>query len=153
MNYWLMKSEPSTFGIEDLRRAPRGVEPWDGVRNYQARNMIRDQMKRGDMAFFYHSSCAEPAIVGIMEIVREAYPDPTAFDRKNHHYDPESDPRQPRWYVVDVRYRRTLKRPVTLQEMKLLPQLADLPLVRRGNRLSIMPVAQPQWDLILGLAD
>lgn len=152
MNYWLMKSEPATFGIEDLRRAPGGVEPWDGVRNYQARNMIRDGMKRGDLAFFYHSNCPVPAIVGIMQIVREAYPDPTAFDPKSGHYDPKSDPRQPRWYLVDVRYRRMLKRPVTLHELKEVPQLADLPLVRRGNRLSVMPVTRHQWDLILGLA-
>jgi len=144
-----MKSEPGEYGIGDLERD--GVEPWDGVRNYQARNMMRDQMKRGDLAFFYHSNCDEPGIVGIMEIDTEAYPDPTAFDPDDKHYDPKSDPATPRWYLVDVRFVRRLRRTIPLKELKSYPELAELPLVRRGNRLSVMPVTQAQWDFILGL--
>lgn len=149
MNYWLMKSEPDVYSIDDLERA--GVDHWEGVRNYQARNMLRDAMKAGDLAFFYHSNCKTPAIVGIMEIVREGYPDPTAFDPASKYYDPKSDPARPRWYMVDVKYVRHLERPLPLSELKRHPELADLPLVRRGNRLSIMPVTPAQWAFILGL--
>ena len=151
MCYWLMKSEPSVFGIEDLAARPDAAEVWDGIRNYQARNMIRDQMKRGDLAFFYHSSCAQPGIVGIMEIVREAYPDPSALDPDSKYYDPKSSPSQPRWYAVDVRLLRRLPRTITLEELKADPKLADLPLLRRGNRLSVMPVSREHWELILWL--
>jgi len=149
MNYWLMKSEPDIFGIDDLRERPRQTEPWDGVRNYQARNMLRDQMRRGDQAFFYHSNCKEPGIVGIMEIVREGYPDDSAWDPKSPHFDPKSTPLQPRWYKVDVRYQLKLRRCITLQELKRHPELAALPLLKRGNRLSIMPVTPDQWRRIL----
>jgi len=149
MNYWLMKSEPDIFGIDDLRERPRQTEPWDGVRNYQARNMLRDQMRRGDHAFFYHSNCKEPGIVGIMEIVREGYPDDSAWDPKSPHFDPKSTPLQPRWYKVDVRYQLKLRRCITLQELKRHPELAALPLLKRGNRLSIMPVTPDQWRRIL----
>ncbi len=151
MNHWLLKSEPSTFGIDDLRRAPGGRDHWDGVRNYQARNFMR-AMAVGDQAFFYHSNCPQPAIVGVVEICREAYPDFTAFDPDSPYYDPKSSPDKPRWFMVDVRYLRTLPRPVTLQELKQHPQLQDLALLRRGNRLSIMPVDQASWDYILQLA-
>jgi predicted RNA-binding protein with PUA-like domain len=151
MNYWLMKSEPDVFGIDDLKSAPGKTEPWDGVRNYQARNMIRDEMKGGDLAFFFHSNCREPGIAGIMEIVREGYPDATAFDPKSRYFDPSSEPDNPRWYCVDVRYLRTLKHIITLSALKEHPQLASLPLVRRGNRLSIMPVSAQQWKYILAL--
>ncbi len=151
MNYWLMKSEPDVFGIDDLKRCPAKTEPWDGVRNYQARNMMRDDMKKGDLVFFYHSNCKEPGIVGIMKVVREGYPDHTAFDPKEKYYDPKSDPDNPRWYMVDVRYVRTLKRTITLTELKTHKQLADFPLVRRGNRLSVMPVTKNDWDFILAL--
>lgn len=151
MNYWLMKSEPAVYGIDDLKNAPGGIDHWDGVRNYQARNMMRDLMKKGDLAFFYHSNCEEPGIVGIMEIVREGYPDFTASDPESKYYDPGSDPGNPRWYMVDVRFRRRLKRTITLRELKRHPALADMPLLRRGNRLSIMPVTSRQWDFILGL--
>ncbi len=147
MKYWLMKSEPDVFGIDHLKAV--GTEPWDGVRNYQARNMMRDEMKKGDQVFFYHSNCKEPGIVGIMEVVREGYPDHTAFDPKEKYYDPKSDPENPRWYMVDVKYKRKLKREIPLQELKANPALADMPLVRRGNRLSIMPVTKKQWDAIL----
>ncbi|MHB8745164.1 MAG: EVE domain-containing protein [Gammaproteobacteria bacterium] len=151
MNYWLMKSEPDAFSIDDLRKRPKQTEPWDGVRNYQARNMLRDQMKKGDLAFFYHSSCAEPGIVGIMEIVRAGYPDSSAFDPDDHHYDPKSSPDAPRWFRVDVRFKRKLRRTITLAELKEQPKLADMGLLARGNRLSTMPVTKRQWDFILGL--
>ena len=149
MAHWLMKSEPSEFSIDDLEA--QGIEPWDGIRNYQARNMIRDQMKPGDQAFFYHSSCEIPGVVGIMEIATEGYPDPTAFDPADRHYDPASDPDAPRWYLVDVRFVRKLSRTIPLPELKSCPELESLPLVRRGNRLSVMPVSAHEWDFILSL--
>ena len=151
MNHWLMKSEPDVFGIEDLITRPGKTEPWDGVRNYQARNMMRDDMKKGDLAFFYHSNCKQPGIAGIMKIVREGYPDHTAFDAKQKYFDPKSDPENPRWYMVDVRHVRTLKRIITLTELKTHAELSELPLVRRGNRLSLMPVSKMHWDFILSL--
>ncbi len=151
MKYWLMKSEPDVFGIDDLKNTPGKTEPWDGVRNYQVRNMMRDEMKAGDLAFFYHSNCKEPGIAGIMKIVCEGYPDSTAFDPRSRYYDPKSDPGKPRWYRVDVRYIRKLKHIITLSELKEHSELADLPLVRRGNRLSIMPVNRDQWEYILTL--
>lgn len=151
MNYWLMKSEPSTFGIDDLKTRPGKTEPWDGVRNYQARNFMRDEMQKGDLAFFYHSNCAEPGIVGIMTIASDAYPDPTQFDPEDDHYDPKSDPDKPRWYLVDVRYKRKFKRTITLQELKQHRALADMKLLQKGNRLSIMPVTRKQWEYIEGL--
>lgn len=153
MNYWLMKSEPSTFGIDDLKARPRQTEPWDGVRNYQARNFMRDDMQKGDLAFFYHSNCAEPGIVGIMTIASEPYPDPSAFNPEDDHYDPKSDPDNPRWYLVDVKYKRKLKRTITLQELKKQQALADMKLLQKGNRLSIMPVTKKQWDYIMKLID
>ena len=149
MNYWLMKSEPDVFGIDDLKKRPGKTEPWDGVRNYQARNMMRDEMKKGDLVFFYHSNCAEPGIVGIMKVVREGYSDHTAFDPKEKYYDPKSDPDNPRWYMVDVRYQRKTRRVITLAELKQRKELQDCPLVRRGNRLSIMPITKRQWEQIL----
>ena len=151
MNHWLMKSEPDVFGIEDLVKRPGKTEPWDGVRNYQARNMMRDDMKKGDLAFIYHSNCKQPGIAGIMKIVREGYPDHTAFDAKEKYFDPKSDPENPRWYMVDVRHVRTLKRIITLTELKTHYELSELPLVRRGNRLSVMPINKTHWDFILSL--
>jgi predicted RNA-binding protein with PUA-like domain len=151
MAYWLLKSEPGEFSIDDMERV--GVEPWDGVRNYQARNWLRDHMRVGDQAFFYHSNCKEPAIVGIVSVASPAYPDPTQFDPEDKHYDPKSDPDDPRWWLVDVRFERRMRRPITLRELKSYPELADLPLVRRGNRLSVMPVTPQQWAFILGLED
>jgi predicted RNA-binding protein with PUA-like domain len=151
MNYWLMKSEPDVYGIDHLKSAPKKTDTWDGVRNYQVRNMMRDDMKKGDLAFFYHSNCKEPGIAGIMKIVREGYPDFTAFDPKEKYYDPKSDPDNPRWYMVDVRYVRKLKRVITLTELKTHPELEGLPLLRRGNRLSAMPLTQQHWDFILSL--
>ncbi|MEJ2685865.1 MAG: EVE domain-containing protein [Gammaproteobacteria bacterium] len=151
MNHWLMKSEPDVFGIDDLKAMPDKTDHWDGVRNYQARNMMRDQMKKGDKVFFYHSNTAEPGIVGIAKVVREGYPDFTAFDPDAKYYDPKSDPDKPRWYMVDIQYVRKLKRVITLSELKAHPELEDFPLVRKGNRLSVMPVTRDQWEIILGL--
>jgi len=151
MAYWLMKSEPDAFSIDDLERV--GTEPWDGIRNYQVRNMIRDEMKPGDRAFFYHSNTKVPGIVGIMDIVSEARPDPTAFDPDEKYYDPKSDPEKPRWLLVDVKYVRHTKRNIPLPELKADPALEEMPLVRRGNRLSIMPVTEDQWEHILSMED
>ena len=153
MNFWLMKSEPDDFGIDHLKARPKKTEPWDGVRNYQARNMMRDQMKKGDQVFFYHSNCKQPGIVGLMEVVREGYADHTAFDPEEKYYDPKSDPDNPRWYMVDIKYKRHLKREISLQELKPYADdaLQDFPLLRRGNRLSIMPVTPEQWAFILSL--
>ncbi|MGB5606247.1 MAG: EVE domain-containing protein [Gammaproteobacteria bacterium] len=151
MKYWLMKSEPDVFGIDDLKAAPGKTEPWDGVRNYQVRNMMRDEMQPGDLAFFYHSNCKQPGIAGIMKITRAGYPDSTAFDPKKKYYDPKSDPDNPRWFMVDVKYVRHMRRGITLAELKDYPQLSDLPLVRRGNRLSVLPVTKQQWDFILAV--
>ena len=151
MNYWLVKSEPEEFSIDDLYRRPKRTEHWDGVRNYQARNFMRDGMKKGDRVFFYHSNCETPGIVGIAEVVREAYPDHTAFDPDDPHYDPKSDPDDPRWLMVDVKYVRKLKRTIPLAELKDNPALADMALVRKGNRLSVMPVTEDQWQTILDM--
>lgn len=151
MNYWLMKSEPSSFSIDDLARRPGQTEPWDGVRNYQARNMLRDGMKLADQAFFYHSNCDFPGIVGMVRIIREAYPDSTAFDPKDKHYDPKSRPEQPTWFMVDVQFVRKFRRTITLAELRERRELEDLALVRRGNRLSVMPVSAAEWEFILGL--
>jgi predicted RNA-binding protein with PUA-like domain len=153
MQYWLMKTEPETFGLEHLAAAPRRTSAWDGVRNYQARNMLRDQMRKGDQAFLYHSSTAVPGIVAVMQVVKAGYPDPTAFDRKNHHYDPESDPAAPRWFMVDVQLKRRLARTIALEELRAHAgkELKDMVLLRPGNRLSITPVTAAQWKFILTL--
>ena len=148
MHYWLMKSEPDTFSIDDLACKAGQTEHWDGVRNYQARNFMR-AMNAGDRAFFYHSNCAEPGIVGIVEIVRTAYPDPSAFDRKSPYYDPKSSRDRLRWYMVDVRLLRRLQRLIPLGSIKRNPRLATMHLVQRGNRLSVMPVTVAQWQAIL----
>ena len=153
MRYWLMKTEPTTFGIEQLAAAPRRTTGWDGVRNYQARNMLRDQMKKGDQAFMYYSSTDVPGIVAIMEVMREGYPDPTAFDRRHEHYDPDSDRKNPRWFMVDVQLKRRLARIITLDELRAHAgkELAGLVLLRPGNRLSVTPVESAQWKFILAL--
>jgi predicted RNA-binding protein with PUA-like domain len=155
MNHWLLKSEPGEFSIDDLAASPKQTTHWDGVRNYQARNFIRDDMKKGDLAFFYHSSCAEPGVVGIVEITREAYPDDTAFDPNDKHFDPKSKHSEPRWFVVDVRLKRKLKKPLPLAKLKQHAgdSLSELQLLKRGNRLSIMPVAPKDWKFILTLEE
>ena len=149
MRYWLLKTEPDAFSIDDLARAK--TEPWTGVRNYQARNFMRDGMQPGDGVLFYHSSCAEPGVVGIAEVVSGAYPDPTQFDRKSHYHDPKSSPEAPRWMLVDVAFKRKLARTITLTELKQHARLDGFMLLQRGNRLSILPVTKAQWNFILGL--
>ena len=149
MAYWLMKSEPGEYSIDDLERDQ--TEPWDGIRNYQARNHIRDDMQIGDLVFFYHSSCKEPAIVGIAKISSAAYPDPTQFDPKSHHYDEKSTEEDPRWMLVDVAFKRKLRRPITLTELKENKDLRDFRLTMRGNRLSVFPVSPAHWEFVLGL--
>lgn len=153
MKYWLIKSEPESFSIDDLAHSPRRTTCWDGVRNYQARNMLRDQMKRGDRAFFYHSSCEPPGIVGSVEIVREGYPDHTAFDPDDHHFDPKSDPENPRWFMVDVRLVEKFPRMLSLRELKHYAgdKLAGFELLARGNRLSVMPVSATHWNFVMSL--
>jgi len=152
MNYWLIKSEPDAFSIDDLKNSPGRKDHWDGIRNYQARNFMRDDMRKGDQVLFYHSNCKEPGIVGIAEIVSGAYPDHTAFDANGKYFDPKSDPENPRWLMVDVRYKRKTRRLISLAELKsYADQLENFALVRRGNRLSIMPVSKEHWDFILSL--
>ena len=152
MNYWLIKSEPDAFSIDDLKNSPGKKDHWDGIRNYQARNFMRDDMRKGDQVLFYHSNCKEPGIVGIAEIVSGAYPDHTAFDANGKYFDPKSDPENPRWLMVDVRYKRKTRRLISLAELKTYAdQLENFALVRRGNRLSIMPVSKAHWDFILSL--
>jgi predicted RNA-binding protein with PUA-like domain len=153
MNHWLLKSEPDSFSIDALKGAPKQTSAWDGVRNFQARNMLRDSMKKGDQAFFYHSSCDVPGVAGIVSIVKDGYPDATAFDPKHHHYDPDSKADAPRWYVVDVKLVRKFRRIITLDELRqhAAKKLKDFVLLRRGNRLSVMPVAKKDWEFILTL--
>ena len=152
MRYWLMKSEPDTFSIDDLKKRPKRIEPWDGVRNYQARNFMRDQMQIGDQAFFYHSNCDAPGIYGVMEVACAAYPDPTQFKAKHHHYDPTAKQEEPRWFLVEMRYVRHLKKPITLDALKQHEaQLQGCAVITRGNRLSVMPVRAEHWHTILSL--
>lgn len=149
-NYWLMKSEPNCYSIDDLKRD--GIEPWDGVRNYQVRNMMRDYMQVGDKAFFYHSNAGDnTGVVGEMSIVSEAYPDPTQFNKKSDHYDPKSDIENPRWFLVDVKFKKKFTRPVMLSEMKLDPKLKDMAVLKKGNRLSVMPVHKKHYEYIVSL--
>ena len=148
MAFWLFKTEPGCFSFADLKARPNMTEQWDGVRNYQARNLLRDEIKRGDRVLFYHSSIPEPAVVGIAEVVREGYPDFTALDPDGEHFDPKASPANPIWYMVDVRYREPLPRPVTLERIKANPLLAGMALVRR-SRLSVQPVTSGEWETIL----
>ena len=149
MAHWLMKSEPDVYSIDDLERD--GREPWDSIRNYQARNMMRDAMKIGDEVFFYHSNCKEPGIVGIMKVASEPYPDPTQFDKKSNYYDPKSTRDNPRWCLVDVEFIRKLDRNITLSEIKATKGLDGLILTRKGNRLSVMPIEKKHWKKLLSL--
>ena len=153
MGHWLMKSEPDVFGIDDPAKAKRKTTHWDGVRNYQARNFMRE-MRRGDRAFFYHSNCEEPGVAGIVKIVREAYPDHTAFDAADPHFDSKSDPSKPRWYMVDVQLERKFRGVVTLATLREHENraLKGLALLKRGNRLSVTPVSAAHWKFILELA-
>ena len=151
MNYWLLKSEPDVFGIEHLKNMPNKTEHWDGVRNYQARNFMRDGMKKGDLAFFYHSNCKVPGIVGIMEITKEAYADFTALDPESKYFDPKSSAENPRWFMVDVTFKQQFSDIISLDSLKQRPELGNMALVRKGNRLSIMPVEKNDWDLIMSM--
>lgn len=148
MNYWLMKSEPDVFSFEDLKSRPEQTEPWDGVRNYQARNFMRDDMKVGDQILFYHSNTNPPGVAGIAQVASKPYPDPTAFDKKSKYHDPKSDPENPRWMLVDVSYKSDLKRLVSLEEMKGMPELSEMRALQRGNRLSITPVTKDEFQAI-----
>jgi len=151
MHYWLMKSEPDVFSIDDLARAPKQTSGWEGVRNYQARNMMRDEMKLGDLMFFYHSSCTPPGIVGIAKIVREAYPDPSAFDPNSAYFDPKSDFDNPHWHQVDVQLVEKFARKITISELREQSNLLNMIILRKGNRLSITPVTKNEWETILYL--
>jgi predicted RNA-binding protein with PUA-like domain len=147
MRYWLMKSEPDEVSIDDVLTAPAHTVAWFGVRNYQARNFLRDEMRPGDQAFFYHSSCAEPGIAGIVEIVSAAYPDATQFDSTSPYYDAKATQEQPRWVSVDVKaVRKTAL--LSLKEMRTMPELADMRLLAKGSRLSVMPVEAAEWKFI-----
>ena len=149
MNTWLMKSEPDVFSLEDLRNSPRKTTKWEGVRNYQARNIMRDEMKKGDRVLFYHSNCKEPGIVGLAEIAsREAYPDECQFDPESPYHDPRASRENPRWLLVDVRYKKALKRPVTLKEIKEHPKLREMKVAQRGMRLSVQPVDDKHYRIL-----
>jgi predicted RNA-binding protein with PUA-like domain len=150
MPYWLMKSEPDEMSIDDVLAAPGHTVPWFGVRNYQARNFMRDAMKVGDGVLFYHSSCPQPGIAGIAEVASAAYPDDTQFDPKSHYYDPKSKPEQPRWQMVDVKAMRKT-RLLPLAELRTIPALEDMVLLQKGSRLSITPVTPAQWKTIQAL--
>ena len=153
MNYWLLKSEPDVFSLEDLKNCPNQTEPWDGIRNYQARNLMRDEMKVGDQAFFYHSRQAEPAIVGTVKVVREAYPDHTSWDPSSKYFDEKSSLENPRWLMVDVQFESEFSRPVTLKELRSVPELKEMFLLRKGMRLSVQPVTEAEFQLILAIAN
>ena len=152
MRYWLMKSEPDVFGIEHLAKAPKRTVSWGGVRNYQVRNMLRDEINVDDLAFFYHSSCPEPGVVGVMRVTRGAHPDATQFDPKDEYFDPKSTRAKPLWYAVDVSLEERFKDPVFLQELRASAALKDLQTLRRGNRLSITSVTPAEWKAIIALA-
>jgi predicted RNA-binding protein with PUA-like domain len=147
--YWLVKSEPDVFSIDDLARSKNKTTYWDGVRNYQARNFLRDEMKKGDYVLFYHSNADPNAVVGYCEIVREGYPDFTAFDPEDKHYDPKSNKEDPTWIMVDLQLKKIFKNPVTLKDIKEKKQLQEMKLVQRGNRLSVMPVSKKEFETIL----
>jgi len=150
--FWLMKSEPHVFSIDDLAAMPNQTSYWHGVRNYQARNLLRDEFQVGDKVLFYHSSCAVPAVVGTAVVVRSGYPDHTAWDPKADYFDPKSSEVNPRWYMVDVQLTKKLSRLVSLAEMRTSKELVDMPLLRKGNRLSVQPVSAKEFSHILKLA-
>jgi len=148
-SYWLFKSEPSEFSLEDLKKNKNQTTFWDGVRNYQARNFLRDEIKKGDGVLFYQSSTDPLAVVGNCEVVREGYPDHTQFDKKNDHFDPKATKESPTWFMVDIKLMKEFKKPVTLVEIKTNPKLKNMKLIQRGQRLSIQPVTKAEWDEIL----
>lgn len=150
--YWLMKSEPDAFSLDDLKNAPNQSEPWNGIRNYQARNYMRDDMKVGDRVLFYHSRCDPPGAVGVAEVVKEAIPDPTAWDPKSDYFDDKASPENPRWCMVTIRFVEEFSRTVSLDDMKAEDKLADMRVVQRGNRLSIMPVTKAEFEHVCKMA-
>jgi predicted RNA-binding protein with PUA-like domain len=150
--YWLVKTEPESFSIQDLAKAPKKTTCWDGVRNYQARNFMRDEMKVGDRVLVYHSSTESPAIVGTATIAREAYADPTAWDKNDHHYDPGSSPDNPRWCMVDIRLEQIFKEPLPLSQLRGIAALKEMELLRKGSRLSVQPVRKGEFEAVLKLA-
>jgi predicted RNA-binding protein with PUA-like domain len=150
MRYWLMKSEPGCFSIDTLKE--NGTTSWDGVRNYQARNFMMNDMSVGDKVFFYHSNTEVPAVVGLAEVCKEAYPDTTALDRDNMHYDPKATPEKPIWCMVDVKFLRKFEKPVTLREIKDMPELSGMKLVKGGMRLSVQPVTEEEFFCVMAMA-
>jgi predicted RNA-binding protein with PUA-like domain len=152
MRYWLFKSEPESFSIDDLARAPKKTTFWDGVRNFQARNFLRDDVKKGDRVLFYHSGRDSAAVVGTAVVVREAYPDHTAWDKKSDHFDPKASADNPIWQMVDIRLEQVFARPVTLSELRRVKSLTGMELLKRGSRLSIQPVTKSEFDTLLKLA-
>ncbi|MBC3765880.1 EVE domain-containing protein [Neptunicella marina] len=153
MAYWLFKSEPDAFSIDDLANRPNQTEPWDGIRNYQARNFLRDDVKVGDQLFFYHSSCKDVGIVGVAEVVKAAYADDSQFNPESKYYDPKSSQDNPRWVMVDVQFKQKFKRILPLAKIKAMPQITELGLVKKGHRLSIMPVTESEWDSLYQAAN
>ena len=151
IHYWLFKSEPETFGIDHLAKKPKQTEHWDGVRNFQVRNMLRDDIKVGDKGFFYHSSCTPPGITGIIEVVKAGYPDGSALNPESKYYDPLATKENPRWYMVDVKLVKKFKQMITLEQIKQNPRLENMVVTRRGSRLSISPVTAKEWEVIVGM--
>lgn len=150
-HYWLVKSEPSCFSIDDLKHSPHQISPWDGVRNYQARNFMRDDMRIGDQVFFYHSNCSPPGIVGIAEVCSEPYPDFTAWDPESDHPDPKSTANNPRWFMVDLKFVEKFPTLISLEKLKNHPELSQMQLLRRGNRLSVLPIQKKDWEIIVSM--
>jgi predicted RNA-binding protein with PUA-like domain len=150
--YWLVKSEPEVFSLEDLKKSKNQTTCWDGVRNYQARNYLRDEMKKGDGVLFYHSNTDPMGIFGACEITKEGYPDHTQFDPVSHHYFPSADPKNPVWFMVDIKLVEMFKKPVTVQDIKANPRLKNMRLIQRGNRLSVMPIEKDEWDEVIKMS-
>ena len=152
MKYWLMKTEPTTYSIEDLEKESNQTTCWEGVRNYQARNLLRDDIQEGDRVLFYHSACKEPAVVGTAVVSRPGYPDSHAFDRRSKYYDAKSDPDNPRWYMVDVKLEQKFDTPVTLASLREKASLKEMVLLQKGSRLSVQPVKKKEFDIVLKMA-
>ena len=151
-NHWLLKTEPTTFSIQHLEKTPQKTTHWEGVRNYQARNFLRDQIKKGDQVFLYHSNTDIPAIVGIAKVVKDGYPDPSQFDSKSKYYDSGATPETPRWYVVDIQHQKTFHTPLSLETLRQIPELSKMVLLQKGSRLSVQPVSENEWDTIVKIA-
>jgi predicted RNA-binding protein with PUA-like domain len=148
-NYWLIKSEPDVFSIDDLVAAPKQSTCWDGVRNYQARNTLRDQMQVGDLVLFYHSNAAPPEVAGIVRVVKPGYPDQMAFDPADPHFDPKSTPEKPTWFMVDVQFVEKFSKPLSLSQLRQMPELAQMVLLQKGSRLSVQPVRPAEFEAIV----